>query len=132
MIDLTGLTLPEGVTLDILMDALAIVRQIERDMISTRTKNALAVRKAKGLPMGRPAGVSRLDDKAEEINKYLGMLLNNTAIAKLVGCNPQTLANWLKVKIANRADIDPKLKWLGLTKKQIHAKREEDLVNFCL
>ncbi len=79
-----------------LIFALSISAQIERDMISNRTKNALAVRKAKGLPMGRPAGKSRLDERAEEIDRYLGKGLNNTAIAKLIDCSRQTLTNWIK------------------------------------
>jgi DNA invertase Pin-like site-specific DNA recombinase len=95
MIDLTGTELPEGVTLDILLQALTLAVDIDKKMKSSRTKNALAVRKAKGLPMGRPAGKSRLDDKSEEIRKYQEIGLNRTAIAKLIGCNPQTLTNWL-------------------------------------
>jgi DNA invertase Pin-like site-specific DNA recombinase len=78
-----------------LIFALSISAQIERDMISNRTKNALAVRKAKGLPMGRPAGKSSLDVKSDDIAKYQALGLNRTAIAKLIGCNRQTLTNWL-------------------------------------
>jgi DNA invertase Pin-like site-specific DNA recombinase len=81
-----------------LIFALSISAQIERDMISTRTKNALAVRKAKGLPMGRPAGKSSLDDKAADIAKYQAIGLNRTAIAKLISCNRQTITNWLKAR----------------------------------
>ena len=81
-----------------LIFALSISAQIERDMISTRTKNALAVRKAKGLPMGRPAGKSSLDSKAEDIAKYQAIGLNRTAIAKLISCNRQTLTNWLNAR----------------------------------
>jgi DNA invertase Pin-like site-specific DNA recombinase len=77
---------------------LSVGAQMERDMISSRTKNALAVRKAKGLPMGRPAGKSRLDDKSEAIAKYQDIGLNRTAIAKLIGCNRQTLTNWLNAR----------------------------------
>jgi DNA invertase Pin-like site-specific DNA recombinase len=65
-------------------------------MISDRTRNALQARKAKGLPMGRPAGVSKLDDQAEAIKGYLAKGLNLTAVSKLIGCNRQTLANWLE------------------------------------
>jgi DNA invertase Pin-like site-specific DNA recombinase len=114
-----------------LIFAFSLCAQIERDMISSRTKNALAVRKSKGLPMGRPAGLSRLDGRADEINKYLGMLLNNTAIAKLVGCNPQTLANWLQVKAKNPGSVNPALKYLTMTKKQIsHEKVLETFTGY--
>jgi putative DNA-invertase from lambdoid prophage Rac len=72
--------------------------QLERQMISDRTKNALQARKAKGLPMGRPAGVSKLDGLREVIMSYQDKGLNLTAISKLIDCNRQTLANWLEAQ----------------------------------
>jgi DNA invertase Pin-like site-specific DNA recombinase len=75
--------------------ALELAAQIERQMISDRTKNALQARKAKGLPMGRPAGLSKLDAHSTAIHGYQAKGLNLTAIAKLIDCNRQTLANWL-------------------------------------
>ena len=88
---------PQGndVQVEALIFALSISSQIERDMISSRTKNALAVRAAKGLPMGRPAGQSKLNDKKDLIMGYQSKGLNLTAISKLIDCNRQTLANWL-------------------------------------
>jgi DNA invertase Pin-like site-specific DNA recombinase len=76
--------------------ALELAAQLERQMISDRTKNALQARKAKGLPMGRPAGVSKLDALSEVIKGYQAKGLNLTAISKLIDCNRQTLANWIK------------------------------------
>mgnify|MGYP002527918003 FL=1 len=81
-----------------LVFALEISAQIERQMISERTKNALQAKKAEGMILGRPKGISKLDDHQDEIKKYLAINLNLTAIAKLVGCNRQTLTNWLKLK----------------------------------
>ncbi|HEY4964477.1 MAG TPA: recombinase family protein, partial [Candidatus Saccharimonadales bacterium] len=81
-----------------LIFALGLSAQIERQMISDRTKNALQARKAKGLPMGRPAGQSKLDAHSEAIQGYLSKGLNLTAISKLIDCNRQTLANWLESK----------------------------------
>lgn len=78
-----------------LIFAFSISAQIERQMISDRTKNALQLRKAKGLPMGRPSGKSKLDDQAEAIRGYRAKGLNLTAVSILVGCNRQTLSNWL-------------------------------------
>jgi putative DNA-invertase from lambdoid prophage Rac len=85
----------DDITTKALIFALEIAAQVERQMISDRTRNALRARKAQGLPMGRPAGKSKLDDRAEEIKRYRDLKLNLTAIAKLVDCNRQTLANWL-------------------------------------
>jgi DNA invertase Pin-like site-specific DNA recombinase len=83
------------ITTQALIFAFSIAAQLERQMISDRTKNALQARKAKGLPMGRPAGLSKLDAHSEAIKGYQAKGLNITAIAKLIGCNRQTLANWL-------------------------------------
>ena len=85
----------DNITTHALTFALGISAQIERQMISDRTKNALAIRKAKGLPMGRPAGKSKLDARAGEIKRYLDKGLNLTAVAILADCNRQTLANWI-------------------------------------
>ena len=89
---------PDGsdITTQALIFAFSIAAQLERQMISDRTKNALQVRKAKGLPMGRPAGQSKLDAHSEAIQGYLSKGLNLTAISKLIDCNRQTLANWLE------------------------------------
>jgi DNA invertase Pin-like site-specific DNA recombinase len=75
--------------------ALGISAQIERDFISERTKSALKARKAEGVTLGRPRGQSKLDEKREEIERYLRLGINKTAIAKLVGCSRSTLLNWL-------------------------------------
>lgn len=77
--------------------ALSLAAQIERDMISNRTKTALKAKRDSGAKLGRPAGKSRLDERRAEIEGYLAKGLNNTAIAKLVDCNRQTLTNWLRL-----------------------------------
>jgi DNA invertase Pin-like site-specific DNA recombinase len=77
---------------------LALAGEIEREFIAARTKEALARRKASGLPMGRPAGPADklvLDEYADDIDKYLKLGLNKRAIAKLCDCSPQTLYNWI-------------------------------------
>jgi DNA invertase Pin-like site-specific DNA recombinase len=53
-------------TMDIIF---LIISEIERDLISKRTSEALWVRKQKGLPLGRPKGTgkSKLDGYKEEI-----------------------------------------------------------------
>ena len=78
---------------------LALAGEIEREFIAARTKEALRRRKENGLPMGRPAGPAdrlALDDKADEIDKYLKLGLNKRAISKLCGCSPTTLYDWLR------------------------------------
>jgi DNA invertase Pin-like site-specific DNA recombinase len=78
---------------------LGLAAQIEREFISTRTKEALAKRKADGFTLGRPKGQSqllKLDSFAEEIKGYLKKGINKRAISKLIECSPSTLNLWLK------------------------------------
>jgi DNA invertase Pin-like site-specific DNA recombinase len=78
---------------------LGLAAEIEREFISLRTTEALARRKASGQPLGRPKGSQaprvKLDDRADEIRRYLAIGLSKRAIAKLVECSPTTLYDWL-------------------------------------
>lgn len=76
----------------------SLLAEIERDLISERTKSALAARKKAGVKLGRPAMRSKLDIKEEEIKEMLEMSIKQKAIAKKVGCTEATLSNWLKRK----------------------------------
>lgn len=80
--------------------ALGLAGRIERELISARTKSALAARKASGKKLGRPAGKSKLDDRREEIQRYQNLGINKTAISKLIGCTRATYLNWLSKEAA--------------------------------
>lgn len=78
---------------------LGLAAQIEREFISSRTKEALAKRKADGIKLGRPKGQAnqlKLDSHREEIVGYLKKGISKRSIAKLVDCAPATLYTWLK------------------------------------
>ncbi len=75
--------------------ALGISAQLERDFISERTKSALKARKEQGVKLGRPKGKSKLDERRGDIEKYLGLGINKSAIAKLLGCSRSAMLNWL-------------------------------------
>jgi len=79
---------------------LNLVSRIESDFISKRTMQALARRKAAGLPLGRPKGrvnkSLKLDKHRSEIKKYVSLGISKASIAKLVDCHPQTLYDWLE------------------------------------
>jgi DNA invertase Pin-like site-specific DNA recombinase len=80
---------------------LGLVAEIERDFISSRTKEALAKRKAEGMKLGRPVGGAKnlkLDKHADKIDGYLAKGINKVAIAKLLDVSPNTLYEWLKVR----------------------------------
>lgn len=78
---------------------LGLVAQLEREFISSRTKEALQKRKNDGIILGRPNGESdtlKLDAFRDEITGYLKKGINKRAIAKLIECSPSTLYQWLK------------------------------------
>jgi DNA invertase Pin-like site-specific DNA recombinase len=87
--------------------AFSIASEIERDLISQRTKEALRHRKASGQALGRPkgAGKSRLDQFKPEIEALLKNGTTKTFIAQRYKVNKATLHNWLNkngVKILKR------------------------------
>ena len=76
-----------------------LISRIESDFISKRTTQALARRRAAGLPLGRPKGRGnkslKLDKHRSDIKKYLELGISKASIAKLVDCHPQTLYDWI-------------------------------------
>ena len=90
----------------VLLLVFSMVSEIERDLISIRTKEALAVRKAQGMKLGRPRGPgkSKLDKHREEIIALLKTGSKQNYIAKRYGCSPGTLTQWLK---KHNIDVEP-------------------------
>ena len=78
--------------------AFAIAAEIERDLISQRTKEALAARKKAGMTLGRPRGVgkSKLDQYEPEIRALVNNGATVTFIAKRYGTNKSNLHRWMK------------------------------------
>lgn len=94
----------ESMQSEIMITLLGMFAQIERQFISTRTKEALSKRKADGVQLGRPKGkqqaVLQLDrhpgkkQVAEWVDKGIGM----SAIAKLCDCSRNTLRHYCEVR----------------------------------
>lgn len=82
----------------IVLTMLAMIAEIERDLISERTKEGLRARKAAGVVLGRPkgAGKSKLDQYKEEIVALLNNGSTKTFVAKRYGTSLPNLLNWLK------------------------------------
>lgn len=77
----------------------SIASEIERDLISKRTSEALRARKEKGLPLGRPKGKgkSKLDQYKVEIIALLNNGSTQVFVANRYHTTTGNLHNWLKV-----------------------------------
>lgn len=76
----------------------SMASEIERDLISQRTKEALRVKKAQGVKLGRPKGPGK--SKLDAFRPEIEALLNNGATQKFIanryGTTEANLHNWLK------------------------------------
>ena len=88
--------------------AFSIAAEIEHDLISKRTKEALNARKAQGIKLGRPKGPgkSKLDQFREEIIALLKNGSTKKYVASKYRTTPPNLHNWLK---KNKIDVKPEL-----------------------
>lgn len=82
----------------IIATVFAMAAEIERDLISSRTKEALKARKLQGVKLGRPKGVgkSKLDIHREDITAMLKMGVPKSRVAKKYDTTLPNLYNWLK------------------------------------
>jgi len=78
--------------------AFSIASEIERELISQRTREALQRRKAEGKPLGRPKGSysSKLDRYKDQIEEFLSKGVSISSIAKILGVSYSTLYNYVK------------------------------------
>jgi DNA invertase Pin-like site-specific DNA recombinase len=83
--------------------AFSIAAEIERDLISARTKEALKARKAAGVKLGRPKGPgkSKLDAYREEIVALLKNGSTKSYVARKYETTLPNLYNWLKKNCIN-------------------------------
>jgi DNA invertase Pin-like site-specific DNA recombinase len=78
--------------------AFSMAAEIERDLISKRTIEALQVRRLKGMKLGRPKGIgkSKLDPFRVEIEALLNNGSTQAFIARRYKTNEGNLAHWMK------------------------------------
>ena len=90
--------LKDDIQSKVLTFAFSLASEIERELISQRTKEALAKRKAEGKKLGRPKGSysSKLDNKKEYIKELLDKGVSIASIAKILGVHYHTVRNYIK------------------------------------
>jgi len=81
--------------------AFSMAAEIERDLISQRTKEALAALKKAGKKLGRPRGVGK--SKLDQYYPVIAALLSNGSTQKFIANRYKTteanLSRWLKKHI---------------------------------
>jgi DNA invertase Pin-like site-specific DNA recombinase len=92
--------------------AFSMAAEIERDLISSRTTEALRHRKAMGMKLGRPTGPgkSKLDQYRPEIEALLVNGSSQRFIARRYKTTEANFSNWLKKNsLSVRKSASPKI-----------------------
>ena len=79
--------------------------EIERDLISERTKQGLAAARKKGKLLGRPKGTlgkSKLDGEEEEIKMLLAKSVSKSSIAKIMDVSRTALCSFINSRGLNK------------------------------
>jgi len=91
--------LGDNINSKVLAFAFGLAAEIERELISQRTKESLARLKAAGRKLGRPKGSlgkSKLDAHEDTICDYIGKGVSKASIGKILGVHPSTVTRFLK------------------------------------
>lgn len=83
----------------VLAFAFSLSAEIERSMISSRTKEALARKKSEGKVLGRPKGrlsaTTKLSGKDEVISELVRKKVSTSAIARILGVHRLTVRRYI-------------------------------------
>jgi len=91
--------LGNNISSKVLAFAFSLSAEIERSMISSRTKEALARKKSEGKRLGRPKGklsaTTKLSGKDDLIREYLDKKIPQSGIARLLNVHRLTVRNYI-------------------------------------
>ena len=89
----------DKITSAVLIFAFGLAAELERELISQRTKSALAKKKSEGMVLGRKKGQkvkSKLDGKEESIKGLLEKKVSVASIAKIHNVGRTTMTSFIK------------------------------------
>ncbi len=94
--------LGNNISSKVLAFAFSLSAEIERSMISSRTKEALARKRSEGMRLGRPKGrlssVTKLSGKEDLIREYLDKNIPQSVIARLLNVHRLTVRNYIRTR----------------------------------
>ena len=87
----------ENIQTKMMVTMFGLFAEIERDLISERTREGLQAAKSKGKNLGRPKGIgkSRLDGKEAEIKILLDKNIPKSSIAKIMDVSRSNLLHFI-------------------------------------
>lgn len=95
--------LGDNINSKVLAFAFSLSAEIERNLISQRTKEALSKKKKEGVKLGRPKGSlsskTKLTGKEQEIQKLLDKKISVSGIARLLDVNRGTVKNFIDTRL---------------------------------
>ncbi|MCP4050912.1 MAG: recombinase family protein [bacterium] len=91
----------KDMTSKVMVTIFSLLAELERDLISERTKMGLARARASGKKLGRPKGFgkSKLDGKEDVIKGFLKKGVTRANIAKILDVSWGTMDNFIKRKL---------------------------------
>jgi DNA invertase Pin-like site-specific DNA recombinase len=92
--------LGNNISSKVLAFAFSLAAEIERNMISQRTKDALSRKRSEGKLLGRPKGTlskkTKLSGKENTIKELISKGISVSSIARILGVNRLTLSHFIK------------------------------------